>query len=346
MKKAEKGRGAQINVKNKFLALNYEDDYFSFDEEPERTTYTAVFPKTILNEVKSPDLPMDYSMNPYQGCEHGCVYCYARVTHEYWGYGAGLDFERKIMVKPEAPDLLRKKFNSKTWKPAPVMLSGNTDCYQPIEREMKITRNLLKVFREFGNPVGILTKNALIERDLDILKELNRDGLVKVAMSITTLDEELRRVLEPRTSTSIRKLKAIERMSEAGIPVQIIIGPVIPALNAHEIPEIIKMSAEAGAQWAGYTMIRLNGPVATIFEDWLARHFPERSDKVLHQIMEINGGKLGMPGGTGRIRSSGNIAELIRQLMDVNRKRFMGKKEDPPFNLNAFCRPGQQLPLF
>lgn len=346
MSKMIKGRGAQININNRFQKHSYVDDYFESDElNDSKTTYTAVFPKTILNAVPAQDVPMDFSMNPYQGCEHGCIYCYARVTHEYWGYGPGLDFEQKIMYKPEAADLLRKKFMSRPWKPAAVMLSGNTDCYQPAERKFGLTRQLLEVCLEFGNPVGVLTKNSLIERDLDVLIELNKKNLVRAAMSITSMEEDLRRKLEPRTSSVERKLKTISSLSEAGIPVSILIGPVIPGLNMHEIPAIIERCAAAGARSVSYTTLRLNGAIAELFQDWLSKNYPDRYNKVIHQVEEINGGVLGKRQGTGRVEVGGNHLKLIKQMIQVNRNKFMGDFTENPLNHDEFRRPGEQLKL-
>lgn len=346
-----KGRGAQIKVNNRFSAVQYEHDHafndFSFEEleSSEKTSYTKVYPKTLINKVPSADIFLDFSMNAYQGCEHGCVYCYARTTHEYWGYGPGLDFERKIMYKPDAAKLLRKELMKKSWKAAPIMMSGNTDCYQPIEQKLKLTRSLLEVLQAFKNPVGIITKNALVTRDIDILSEMASERLVKVIFSINTVDEDLRRKLEPRTSSAANKMKAITSLSKAGIPVQVLIGPVIPGLNSHEIPEIIKMSAEAGANWANYVGVRLNGAVAEIFENWLRTEYPDRAEKVLNQIKSNNHGKLWNTIEGGRMKGSGKIADMIRSLVEINRKKYM-VKDETPFNCDAFVRPGQQLDLF
>lgn len=287
---------------------------------------------------------MDFSMNSYQGCEHGCSYCYARTTHEFLGMDAGLDFERKIMFKPNSAKLLRKKLNSKSWKASGIMLSGNTDCYQPIERKLKLTRGLLEVLLEFRNPVGIITKNSLIERDLDLLSELARHNLIKVIISITTLDEKLRSKMEPRTSSTKNKLRTIKRLTDKGVPVQILIGPVIPGINSHEIPEIIRLSADAGALWVGSTMIRLNGAVEGIFKDWLMKNYPDRSNKVFSQIKEINGGKYSNTVGE-RMNGKGVIAKMITDLIDLNRKKYMpGDKIS--LNIDDFKRPGDQLGLF
>lgn len=284
-------------------------------------------------------------MNPYQGCEHGCVYCYARTTHEYWGLGPGLDFERKIFYKKNAASLLRKTFDAKSWKSSPIMTSGNTDCYQPIERKLKLTRSLLEVCLEYKNPVGLITKNSLIERDLDLLAELAKENLVMVIISITSLDEELRSKLEPRTSTAKNKLRTIALLRAHHIPVQILMGPVIPGLNSHEIPAILEATAKAGAQWASYTMVRLNGAIGEIFEHWLETSFPDRAQKVLNQIREVNGGVLSNTIAGKRMSGNGNVAEIINKLFTVNRARWMTYPEFS-FNTTSFKRPGSQLELF
>ena len=334
-----KGRGAQINTANPFHNLVYDEspiDWSQCEEEnPQlKTELIPVHPKTMLNKVKSPDIPMEYSMNPYQGCEHGCVYCYARNTHPYWGYSAGLDFEQKILVKQGAAKLLEKKFQSKRWKATPIGLSGNTDCYQPAEKELKITRSLLEVFWKYRHPVSIITKNSLILRDLDILKKLNEHNLVHVAISITTLDEKLRGLMEPRTASIRHRLKTVETLSEAGIPVMVMMAPLIPGLNDHEIFAMTKAVADAGARKIGYTMVRLNGDVGIIFTDWLLRTFPDRADKVLNKIKECHGGQLEDNRFGTRMSGEGNIAEIIRKQFQVAREKFLKGRTIPPYNLD------------
>ncbi len=247
-----KGRGAQYNPKNRFLKGAYVQEHSEgiddWEQEERKTTYIYDESKTIVNEVKSPDVGMSFSLNPYQGCEHGCIYCYARNSHEYWGYSAGLDFESKIVVKHNAPQLLRKFFENRNWQPAPVSLSGNTDCYQPIERKMKLTRQLLEICLEFRNPVGLITKNALILRDLDILKELAALNLVCVYTSVTSTDEKLRSLLEPRTATYKSRLQVVSTLSAAGIPTGIMNAPLIPGLNDTHIHDTLQAAAEAGAE--------------------------------------------------------------------------------------------------
>jgi DNA repair photolyase len=238
-----KGRGAQFNTNNRFLKQRYVQEHIEVIDEPLLVnTKTQIFyetPKKIVNKVESPDIPMMYSMNPYQGCEHGCIYCYARNTHEYWGFSAGMDFEQKIIVKKNAPELLRKELMHKNWKPAPIMLSGNTDCYQPLERKLGITRRMLEVLLEFRHPVGVITKNNIILRDIDLLKQLAEKRLVHVMVSITSLKDDLRLLLEPRTVTAKNRLRVIETLSKEGIPVGVMTAPIIPGLNSDELPAII-----------------------------------------------------------------------------------------------------------
>lgn len=350
-----KGRGAQVNPKNKFLVEHTEVDpefleYCRFEEEEHEsnsTEYIEVYPKRIVNKVPSPDVPMDYSMNPYQGCEHGCVYCYARPTHEYWGYSSGLDFERKILVKKNAPELLRRELASRAWKPAPIMLSGNTDCYQPAEQKLKITRELLKTLLEFRNPVGIITKNSLILRDLDILSELNERNLLRVVISITSLTEDTRRILEPRTASCKNRVKAVKVLSDAGIPVSVNLAPIIPGINDHEIPKILKTVSEAGARSANYIMVRLNGPIEGIFRNWVEANFPDRAEKVMNQIADLHGGKVADSRFKTRMRGEGHIAEQIRRLFLIHHKMYFSPYKPAKMDINQFrsIRKGQ-IPLF
>jgi DNA repair photolyase len=346
-----KGRGAQIISDNPYLKNSYVTEHIEGLDEPmlsnSKTQLFYESPKKIVNKIDSPDLGLMYSLNPYQGCEHGCIYCYARNSHQYWGFSAGLDFERKIIVKENAPALLEKAFNNPNWEPSPIMLSGNTDCYQPIERKLKITRKLLEVYLKFKHPVSIITKNSLILRDLDLLQELSAMNLVHVNISITSLDESLRQKLEPRTASSNNRLKVVETLSAKGIPVNIMVAPVIPALNSHEIPEIIKAAAERGALSAAYTIVRLNGSIKDIFTDWIKKNFPERANKVLHQIADCHGGKLNDSRFGTRMRGEGFIAESIKNLFATARHKYMGNREMTDLNISAFTRPGNgQLTLF
>lgn len=344
-----KGRGAQINPTSQFDKYVYDNNPIINLEEGEslQTEYLEVHPKTLLNKVSSPDIPLEYSINPYQGCEHGCIYCYARNTHPYWGYSAGMDFERKILVKKNAPELLEKSLKSKNWKASPIMLSGNTDCYQPIEKKLEITRSLLEIFWKYRHPVGIITKNGLILRDLDILKQLAELNLVHVAISITTLNEDLRRVMEPRTSSVMNKLNTIKKLSENGIPVTVMMAPIIPGINDHEIIKMGKWVSAMGAKSMNYTMVRLNGDIGVIFEDWVRKHFPNRADKVLNKIKACHNGSLNDNRFGTRMRGEGRIAEIINMQFALVKKKFFADTSMPPYNLelhNEFKHP--QLKLF
>lgn len=348
-----KGRGAQFNQANPFLKHSYVEEHIEGLDEPlildPRTEYIPEFPKKILNRVDSPDLSMNWSMNPYQGCEHGCIYCYARNTHPYWGYSAGLDFEQKIIFKPRAAALLEKAFRHPAWKPDAIMFAGNTDCYQPVERKLKLTRQMLEVLWEFRNPVGIITKNSLVLRDLDLLRKMAELNLVHVAISITTLDETLRSKMEPRTATAARRLATIRELTRAGIPTMVMTAPLIPGLNSHEIADIIAAAADAGALTAGWTMVRLNGDVEPLFIDWVNKNFPDRAAKVLHQVAEVHGGQLGDHRFGKRMRGEGTFAEAMKTMFHAARKKYMSGRSLPEFNYTAFRVPaaeGDQLSLF
>jgi DNA repair photolyase len=347
-----KGRGAQLNTHNKFLKGTYVSEHIEMLDEPllsdEKTQILFEYPKKIINSVKSPDVFSEYSMNPYQGCEHGCIYCYARNTHEYWGYSAGLDFERKIIAKPNAAQLMEKQFMNKNWKVAPIMFSGNTDCYQPAERKLKITRQMLEVLLKFRHPIGMITKNNLILRDIDILQELAKLKLVHVMVSITSLQEDLRLKMEPRTVTAKNRLKVIEQLNKAGVPTGVMTAPIIPGLNSNEIPQLIEAAANHGAVTAGYTIVRLNGSIKDIFTDWIHKNFPDRADKVLHQIAEIHGGAVNDSRYGKRMRGEGEIANAIKQLFQMAVKKHLSGRERFEYDLTAFRRPGEieQLELF
>ena len=297
-------------------------------------------PKKIVNKVSSPDVGMMYSVNPYQGCEHGCVYCYARNAHTYWGFSAGLDFEQKLIAKPDAAKLLEAHFLKKHYLPVPISLSGNTDCYQPLERQMKLTQALLRIFAKYRNPVGIISKNALMERDIDLFKELAEQDLVHIYFSITSQDESLRRVLEPRTANAAKRLKVMERFSKEGIPCGLMMAPLIPGLNVTEIPDLLKSAADAGARTAAYTVVRLNGDVGPIFEDWLYKTFPDRADKVWHQIQELHGGQVNDSDFGRRMRGEGTIANMISQLFKKTREKHFAGRSMPSYNYEAFRRGG------
>ncbi len=341
------GRGAQVNTHNRFLKHSYANEFPEIIDEDmlkeEQTQYIEVFPKTIVNKVTSPDIPGAYSMNPYQGCEHGCLYCYARNTHEYWGYSAGLDFERKILVKKNAPELLEKAFQKKTWESSPIMFSGNTDCYQPIERKLEITRKMLEVCLKYKHPVSMITKNALIVRDLDILSELAKLNLAHVMITITSLNEELRMKLEPRTVTYKNRFKAVKILADAGVPVGVMNAPIIPGLTSHEIPELIKTAAENGATTAGYTIVRLNGEIGNVFKDWLHKNFPDRAEKVWNQISDCHGGQVNDSRFGTRTRGEGKIAESIRNLFKMSVKKYMSRNVKFEFDNEAFTQQRQEI---
>lgn len=348
-----KGRGAQFNPQNRFQQQGYEQQVFDTEDDWERfknqkTQFFFDDSKKVVNKITSPDVGMDFSVNPYQGCEHGCIYCYARNTHEYWGYTAGHDFESKIIIKKNAPDLLRKAFDKKSWQPAVISLSGNTDCYQPIERKMKLTRQLLKVCLEYQNPVGVITKNALVLRDMDLLEELAKNGLARVYTSITGLDEDIRKILEPRTSTYKTRLNIIEQCSKKGIPTGVMAAPLIPGLNDHQLFSILKAASEAGAEGAGYTVARLNGAVGLIFRDWLEKTLPDRAEKIWHHIQSCHGGQVNDTRFGKRMRGDGNMAQIIKQQFDLYCAKFGLNKNKKEFNFTAFKRPAKngQLSLF
>ena len=340
-----KGQGAQRNVKNRFEQYSYEPE--DWEIEKTKTQIIEVFPKTIVNVVKSPDLPMEYSLNPYQGCEHGCSYCYARPTHEYWGFAAGIDFERKIMVKKNAPELLEKFFRKRNYFPKTIMLSGNTDCYQPIERELKITRKILEVCLAYRHPVSILSKNALVLRDLDLFIKMNELNLISVALSIPTMNEDLRRKMEPRTSSAIKKLEALKILKENNIPTGAMIAPIIPGLNSDETLKIIKKISETGADWFGYTLIRLNDTVEPVFVKWLETSFPDRKDKVISLIKQMRGGKLGEKRYFERYKGEGSIAEMIHKTIEIGRNKYFRDRKMVELSAAHFSgSKTQQLKLF
>ncbi|WP_211329962.1 PA0069 family radical SAM protein [Deminuibacter soli] len=345
-----KGRGAQINTPNRFLKNEkVREQIESIDDWTESNPATQFIEeqaKTIVNKVDSPDVGMFYSMNPYQGCEHGCIYCYARNVHEYWGYSAGLDFEQKIIVKKNAPQLLRKFLMNPKWECLPISLSGNTDCYQPAEQQFKITRQLLEVCLEFNQPVGIITKNAGILRDKDVLTKLAAKKLVSVLVSVTSFNEDLRRVMEPRTTTAKQRLRVIKELSEAGVRMGVMLGPMIPGLNEHEMQRIMLAASENGATFSAYTFIRLNGAIKIMFHDWLYKNFPDRADKVWHLIENGHGGQVNDSRWGVRMRGEGPISDLVRQQFIKYNKLYKLNAERWELDCTQFRRPGSQGRLF
>lgn len=339
-----RGRGAASNPPNRFEPL----EVVSEGPGPERVATTLLRDRTrsIVARNDSPDVGFETSVNPYRGCEHGCVYCYARPFHEYLGFSAGLDFETRILVKPEAPELLRRELTAPSWEPQVVALSGVTDCYQPAERRLEITRRCLEVLAEVRNPAAVITKNRLVTRDLDLLAELARHQAVAVTLSITTLDPELARRMEPRASHPRDRLAAVTELAAAGVPVGVNVAPVIPALTDHELPAILAAAKEAGAQWAKYLLVRLPFAVKELFDAWLAEHFPDRRDKVLARLRELRGGKLNDPRFGVRHRGEGIFADQLRLLYATTCRRLELPTSGPELSTAAFRRPGQQLGLF
>jgi DNA repair photolyase len=321
-------------------------DFARNDEAPRRATqYFRDGTRTIITRNTSPDVGFETSLNPYRGCEHGCIYCYARPTHEYLGFSAGLDFESKIMVKTNAPELLRRELESPRWQPQTLVLSGVTDPYQPVERKLQITRGCLDVLAKFRNPVAIITKNHLVTRDIDILRELAACNAAAVNVSVTSLDPTLQRVLEPRTTSPQGRLGAIEQLRAAKIPVGVMVAPIIPGLTDHEVPKILEASAKAGAQFAGYTIIRLPWAVAPLFEHWLEEYFPDRKEKVLRRIRHLRGNRLNNSQWHTRMTGEGIFAEQIASLFKVGCRRA-GIGARPTLSCKSFRRSTTQLPLF
>lgn len=337
------------NPPNRFekIVIEPDTDWNPEDDVLPRTQFFKDHSQTVIAHNDSPDVGFQASLNPYRGCEHGCIYCYARPTHEFLGFSAGLDFESKIMVKEDAPELLRKELSSPKWQPQVIFMSGVTDCYQPAERKLKLTRHCLEVLAEFRNPVFIVTKNHLVTRDIDLLSELAKHHAVGVFLSITTLDSGLRKVMEPRTSPPAARLAALRELARAGIPVGVNVAPVIPGLTDHEVPAILKAAAEAGATSAGYTVVRLPYAVAPLFEQWLETHFPDRKEKVLNRLRAMRGGKLYDAQWGKRFSGEGIFAEQIAQMFEVARRKAGIRNDDEELSIAAFRRPGeQQLPLF
>ncbi len=341
-----KGRASLSNPKNRFVAIEVESEVPGPKRVP--TTYFEDSSRSIIARNNSPDVPFDASLNPYRGCEHGCAYCYARPTHEFLGFSAGLDFEIKILVKKDAPQLLRRELSSPRWRPQVLGLSGVTDPYQPIERKLEITRQCLDVLREFRNPVAIITKNALVKRDIDLLSDLAQHQAVAVFVSVTTLDGELVQRMEPRTSHPRQRFEALRALSQAGIPCGVLVAPVIPGLNDHEIPAILDQAAQAGARAAGYVLLRLPGAVAGLFEEWLEAHYPDRKDKILHLLRSSRDGQLNDPRFGKRMRGSGVFADHVRSLFHTSRRRHGLLERKLHLSTAAFRRPGaaRQLALF
>lgn len=344
-------RGASINPANRFDQIHVEEDFSELPPDEDgprrvRTIYLRDDTKTIIARNDSPDVGFETSINPYRGCEHGCIYCFARPTHEYLGFSSGVDFESRIMVKERAPELLEAELSSEKWTPKLLMMSGVTDCYQPVERKMQLTRRCLQVLAKFRNPVGILTKNRLITRDIDVLKELAANDCAAANLSITSLDSKLQRVLEPRTSPPAARLEAVRQLRDAGIPVGVMVAPIIPGINDHEMSAILEACGKAGAQFAGYVLLRLPWAVAPLFERWLEEYFPERKAKVLGRIREMRGGeKLYDSRWRKRQTGAGIFAEQIGAMFEVAARRAGLNGVRPKLSTAHFRRPHQQMEL-
>ena len=352
-----KGRGAGYNPPNRFDPLHHEVELENVQDDAEyleslrrpETEFLDDRTRSIVAENQSPDVGFDSSVNPYRGCEHGCIYCYARPTHEYLGMSAGLDFETKILVKRDAPALLRATLESPRWRPRVLAMSGVTDPYQPIERKLRITRGCLEVMAEYRQAVTIVTKNRLVVRDVDLLADLAKHGAAGVFLSITTLNPAMAADLEPRTSRPSGRLAAIKALSEAGVPTGVLVAPVIPGLTDHEMPAILEAAAKAGARQAGYVAVRLPLAVAPLFEEWLGRHRPDAKDKVLDRIRSMHGGNLYDPRFGDRMRGEGPIADIIARVFKTSCRRLDLNLRPWPVSAEAFRRPPKhddQMRLF
>lgn len=349
LQKPKRGRGASDNPVNRFEGhyVDYELNEETGEKPSQKTQLFKDDTKNIISFNKSPDIPFEAGLNPYRGCEHGCIYCYARPFHEYLGFSAGLDFETKIMVKYDAPKLLRKTLMSPKWEPQVIALSGITDVYQPIERKLEITRRCLEVLAEFRNPVGIITKNHLITRDIDHLKKLAEFSCVSTTLSITSLDKNLTQIMEPRTSSPYRRLKAIEALAEAGIPVGVNIAPIIPGLTDYECSDILKSARDAGATRASYIIVRLPYKVKDLFMDWLEQHFPDRKEKIKNRLYDMRGGKLYNSEWGNRMKGDGNFSKQIKDIFLIQTKKLGLNEARNSLTTSHFIKSsGEQLNLF
>ncbi len=339
-----KGRGAARNPKNRFERLSFELEAPQAEGRHRATEFLADRTRSIISTNESPDVGFAASVNPYRGCEHGCPYCFARPTHEYLGFSAGLDFESRILVKEDAPRLLAEALNRRSWTPQPLALSGVTDPYQPIETRLRLTRRCIEVLAEFRNPVAVITKNDLVLRDEDLLGRMADWQGAVVHLSITTLDPALANIMEPRASTPAKRLRAIRELSAGGVPTGVLAAPVIPGLTDHELPSILQAAAEAGARFAGYVPLRLPFGVSGLFEDWLAEHYPDRKDKVLHRIESIRGGRRNDPDYGTRMRGQGAFADQIAELFRIGCRRFGLNQSGPRLSVSEFRRVSPNQP--
>lgn len=344
-----RGRGASGNPPSRFESLSYEPDLESQEETDDlpKTQFFRDTSKSLIAYNQSPDVGFDASINPYRGCEHGCIYCYARPTHEYFGLSAGLDFETKVLVKEAAPQLLNAELKKPGWKPQVVAISGVTDPYQPIERKLNITRRCLEVLLQFRNPAAIVTKNRLVTRDRDVLQSMAEKNLVSVILSVTTLRNDLSRRMEPRTSVPGQRLEAIEKLAKAGIPTGILVAPVIPGLTDEELPDIVQSAASSGATFASYIMLRLPYGVSSLFEDWLDRYYPDRKKKILSRINQLRGGRMNDPRFGSRMKGEGVFARHVADFFELACRKSGMKRKGPDLNISEFVNTERtQFDLF
>ena len=349
------GRGSAHNIDHRFSGPLIEVVDDGWQQSEWEATFTPSHPQTRITEIQarsiisyndSPDIPFGRSINPYQGCEHGCIYCYARPSHAYLELSPGLDFETRLFAKLNAADLLRKEFAKPGYQPQTIVLGANTDPYQPIEHHYRLTRELLTVMQVHRHPVGIITKSAMILRDLDLLTELAREGLCQVMVSVTTLNETLRRQLEPRASSGAGRLKVIEKLTRAGVPVGVLAAPMIPRLNEPELEQIIKAAVAAGAGCADYILLRLPHELTTLFSDWLDEHYPGQKEAILNQLRASRGGTLNSSAFGTRMRGQGQFADLLAQRFRLISRRLALGKRHIQLRRDLFMRPGEQLSLF
>jgi DNA repair photolyase len=342
------GRGASSNPPNRFEPILLEPDLDNFDPEAPApdTQFFRDTTRTIIAHNDSPDVGFEYSINPYRGCEHGCIYCYARPTHEYLSLSSGIDFESKIFVKLDAPQLLRKELSAKKWSPQTISISGVTDCYQPAEKKFRITRQCLEVLYEFRNPAGIITKSHLLTRDIDLLSRMARENLILVMLSITTLDPEVSGRMEPRAAVPKLRLDALRQLTHAGVPCGVMVAPIVPGLTDHEMPQILSAAAEAGARTCGYVPVRLPFAIKDMFETWLGHHFPDRKNKVLNRIRELRGGKLNDSNFISRMRGEGVWADQLKTMFVLAKRKAGLDMEFPGLCKDNFRVPGGQMGLW
>jgi DNA repair photolyase len=334
---------------NRFEPIELEPDFDNLDPDDAQAPATQFFrdtTRTIIAHNDSPDVGFEYSINPYRGCEHGCIYCYARPTHEYLSLSSGIDFESKIFVKLDAAELLRKELSSRKWTPHTISISGVTDCYQPAEKKFRITRQCMEVLYEFKNPAGVVTKSHLITRDLDLLAQMAKENLFMAILSITTLDPDVSRKMEPRAPAPERRLDALRQLTAAGVPCGVMVAPIIPGLTDHEIPQILDAAAKAGARTCAYVPVRLPFAIKDMFDAWLGQHFPDRKNKILNRIRDIRGGKLNDSNFVTRMRGEGAFADYLENMFDLAKRRAGLDKPFPSLCPDKFCVPGSQMFLF